>query len=328
MFYFRIEPQGKISPSQQLMDQLQFAIASRQYPPGHRLPSTRQLAILTGLHRNTISKVYKQLEEKGLVESIPGSGIYVKHQKKDITLKSPSSLLKSYPDAEKIISDSIDNLLQQDCNLEQIKQLFLEEIDWRLRCSALLLVTVPLSDLSTGKLMLLELEKALLIPIQLVPMEELNLVLDKNNSVTIVTSRYFIHQVLELVNPEFTRVIPIDIYDYKQELQIIKKLPQDSYLGIVSLSAGILRVAEILAHSLRGNDITVMTAQGNNHQRLRNLVRCAYTIICDPHSYLMVKQTLKEVQYDLIRPPEIICSNSYIGEKSIELLKRELGTES
>lgn len=42
MFYFRIEPQGKISPSQQLMNQLQFAIASRQYPPGHRLPSTRQ----------------------------------------------------------------------------------------------------------------------------------------------------------------------------------------------------------------------------------------------------------------------------------------------
>ncbi|MGI0483305.1 GntR family transcriptional regulator [Geminocystis sp. CENA526] len=326
MFHFRIEPHSKITPSQQLSDQLQFAIASRQYPPGHRLPSTRQLAMLTGLHRNTVSKVYKQLEKKGLVESIAGSGIYVKHQKKETSLKTPSSLLESYPEAEKIITDSIDRLLQQGCNLGQIKQLFLEEIHWRLRCSALLLVTVPLSDLSTGKLMVLELEKALMIPIQLVPMEELNLVLEKNSSVTIVTSRYFIHQVLELVNPEFTRVIPIDIYDYKQELQIIKKLPQDYCLGIVSLSAGILRVAEILAHSLRGNDITVITAQGNNPRRLKNLLRSAYTIICDPHSYLMVKNTLKEVQEDLIRPPEIICSNSYIGEKSIELLKRELGT--
>jgi GntR family transcriptional regulator len=325
MFYFRIEPQSKISPSQQLIDQLQFAIASRQYPPGHRLPSTRQLAMLTGLHRNTISKVYKQLEEKGLVESMAGSGIYVKHQKKEIPLKSASSLLQSYPDAEKTITDSIDNLLQQGCNLEQIKQLFLEEIHWRLRCSALLLVTVPLSDLSTGKLMLLELEKDLMIPIQLVPMEELNLVLDKNNSVTVVTSHYFIHQVLELVNPQFTRVIPIDIYDYKQELEIIKKLPQDSYLGIVSLSAGILRVAEILAHSLRGNDITVMTAQVHHQRKLKNLLQCAYTIICDSHSYLIVKKTLEEIQDDLIRPPKIICSNSYIGEKSIELLKRKLG---
>jgi GntR family transcriptional regulator len=80
MFYFSVQNEGNIPPSRQLIDQIQFAIASRQYPPGHRLPSTRQLALITGLHRNTISKVYRQLEEKGLVESLAGSGIYVKAQ--------------------------------------------------------------------------------------------------------------------------------------------------------------------------------------------------------------------------------------------------------
>ena len=325
MFYFRIQSDSNISPSQQLIDQLEFAIASRQYPPGHRLPSTRQLATLTGLHRNTISKVYKQLEEKGLVESITGSGIYVKPLGDETSRKSSSLLLNSYPDAENIIKNSIDNLLQLGCNLEQIKQLFLEEIDWRLRCNALLLVTVPISDLSTGKLIVLELEKALMIPIQLVPMEELNIVLNEHKSVTVVTNRYFINRVLEIVNPELTRVIPIDIYDYKQELQIIKQLPQNSCLGIVSVSGGILRVAEILVHSLRGNDITIITARGDDRMRLKNLVRSAYTIICDPNSYMIVKNTLKQWQDDIIRPPQIICSNSYISEKSIDFLKRELG---
>ena len=40
----------------------------------------------TGLHRNTISKVYRQLETDGVVEAIAGSGIYVRDQvkKKDI----------------------------------------------------------------------------------------------------------------------------------------------------------------------------------------------------------------------------------------------------
>jgi GntR family transcriptional regulator len=156
-------------------------------------------------------------------------------------------------------------------------------------------------------------------------MEELNLILTEANSATIVTSRYFIHQVLEMVSPQSTRIIPIDIYDYKEELQIIKKLPQDSYLGIVSLSTGILRVAEILVHSLRGKDISIITAQANDQQKLKNLVRSAYTIICDSNSYLTVKKTLKQVQNDIIRPPKIICSNNYIGEKSINLLKRELG---
>ena len=40
----------------------------------------------TGLHRNTISKVYRQLETDGVVEAIAGSGIYVRDQvkRKDI----------------------------------------------------------------------------------------------------------------------------------------------------------------------------------------------------------------------------------------------------
>jgi GntR family transcriptional regulator len=325
MFNFNVQNEGNIPPSQQLIDQIQFAIASRQYPPGHRLPSTRQLAMITGLHRNTISKVYRQLEEKGLVESLAGSGIYVKAQGNENIKKSESHLLKAYPTVQTIIKQNVDELLLQGCNLEQLKQLFLAEIDWRLHCNALVLVTVPLADIGAGQLIVLELEQALLIPIQLVPMEELNFILTEANLATIVTSRYFIHQVLEIVPPQVTRVIPLDIYDYKEELQLIKKLPQYSSVGIVSLSAGILRVAEILVHSLRGKDISIITAQTNDQPKLRNLVRSAYTIICDPNSYLTVKKTLKQVQDDLIRPPEIICSNNYIGEKSINLLKRELG---
>ena len=52
--------------------------SSKTLSPGHRLPSTRQLAMQTGLHRNTISKVYRQLEIDGVVEAIAGSGIYVR----------------------------------------------------------------------------------------------------------------------------------------------------------------------------------------------------------------------------------------------------------
>ena len=74
---FHIQQDSEISASTQLYNQICFAIAARHYPPGHRLPSTRQLAMQTGLHRNTISKVYRQLEIDGVVEAIAGSGIYV-----------------------------------------------------------------------------------------------------------------------------------------------------------------------------------------------------------------------------------------------------------
>ena len=72
---FHIQQEIDIPASTQLYNQICFAIAARYYPPGHRLPSTRQLAMQTGLHRNTISKVYRQLETDGIVEAIAGSGI-------------------------------------------------------------------------------------------------------------------------------------------------------------------------------------------------------------------------------------------------------------
>ncbi|MDJ0575238.1 MAG: GntR family transcriptional regulator, partial [Xenococcaceae cyanobacterium MO_234.B1] len=92
MLNFQIQSDSDIPASKQLFDQIQFAIASGQYPPNHRLPSTRQLAMITKLHRNTISKVYQQLEEAGLVESIAGSGIYVKAQERK-TVESDSPLI-------------------------------------------------------------------------------------------------------------------------------------------------------------------------------------------------------------------------------------------
>jgi len=325
MINFQIHCDSEISPSKQLFDQIQFAIASRQYPPGHRLPSTRQLAQITGLHRNTVSKVYQQLEKVGLVDSLTGSGIYVKAQGHEGLAQNNTSLLGKYPEAQKLISQTIDQLLLSGSNLEQIRELFLAEIDWRLSCNALVLVTVPEADIGAGKLIVLELQQALMMPIQLIPLEELSQVIGKENSATIVTSRYFVRQVLEIVSLDSIRVIPLDIYDYAKELQIIKKIPSNSCLGIVSLSTGILRVAEMMVESLRGHEVSTIIAQVNDLRRLKSLVNRAHTIICDNRSYLAVKKMILSSQDDLIRPPQVICSDNYIGEKSINFLKQELG---
>lgn len=325
MVQFHIQSDSDIPASKQLFDQIQFAIASRQYPPGHRLPSTRQLAMITGLHRNTISKVYRQLEETGLVESLAGSGIYVKAQGHEGGTRRSSPILEEYPEAYKLVQNSLDELLAQGCSLSQARELFLSEIDWRLRCSARVLVTVPARDLGAGELMVQEIEQALKIPVQLVPMEELSRVLDQTLSGTVVTSRYFIGEAEAIAAPKSVRVIPVDIYDYGKEIQIIRRLSKGNCIGLVSLSAGILGVAEIIVHSLRGDELLVMTAQVDDTYKLNALVRSAQTIVSDKASYPRVKEAILAARDDLIRHPELICSENYIGEKSINLLKRELG---
>ncbi|MFN8528859.1 MAG: GntR family transcriptional regulator [Anaerolineae bacterium] len=47
-------------------------ISSRQYLPGDRLPSVRDLAEELGSNRNTVNKAYQLLEELGYIESLPG----------------------------------------------------------------------------------------------------------------------------------------------------------------------------------------------------------------------------------------------------------------
>jgi GntR family transcriptional regulator len=68
-----------------------------------------------------------------------------------------------------------------------------------------------------------------------------------------------------------------------------------------------------------------MTAQVNETYKLHALVRSAQTIISDQASYQIVKNAILAAREDIIRPPELICSDNYIGTKSINLLKRELG---
>lgn len=328
MVQFKIQTDSSIPVSRQLLDQIHFAIASGQYPPGDRLPSTRQLSTLTGLHRNTINKVYRQLEQQGLVHSVAGSGIYVAahgHERSSLLI---SPLLQQDPQGAKVVKKGIDELLSQGYTLKQIREFFLSEIDWRLGCSTTLILSVPYRDINAGKLMMKELEQSLAIPITLVPLEELGFILANPYKGTVVTSRYFIQEVLEVTQPLSVRVIPIDIYDYAQELALIKKLPPNHSLGIVSSSIGTLGVAETIINSLRGEDLRVISATIDDKVKLRTVIYKTQTIISDLSSYPMVKKAISLYHDNLMRIPNLISAQSYIGAKSIEVLKKELGITS
>ncbi|MGH2614947.1 MAG: GntR family transcriptional regulator [Thermomicrobiales bacterium] len=51
-------------------------LASGLYPPGCRLPTSRELAAELGVHRNTAAKAYKSLAEMGVVTTTPGRGTF------------------------------------------------------------------------------------------------------------------------------------------------------------------------------------------------------------------------------------------------------------
>ncbi|MEN9225600.1 MAG: GntR family transcriptional regulator [Thermostichus sp. HHBFW_bins_43] len=327
MMRISIQPESGIPGSIQLFNLLCFAIACGQFPPGRRLPSTRQLAMQTGLHRNTINKVYHQLEAMGLVETRAASGIYVSGTARQLANSSQalSQDLDKSKQALHLVRQGIDQLQQQGFSLEQVRDLLLAEIDWRLRCSAQVLVCVPSRDLGTGELMAQQIQQALGIRVQLVPLEDLATVLDQIHSGTIVTIRYFLSAIEAIAQPRGARVLTVEVSDYAQEIALIRQLPPHTCLGLVSISTALLEVAEVIVHSLRGEDLLVLTAVISDTERVASVIRRAHTLICDEASHATLRALLRQARADLIRMPTLVCARPHIGEAALAELRRELG---
>ena len=66
----------KPNAAQDIVSYVMDRLASGLYPPGCRLPTSRELAAELGVHRNTVAKAYKSLVDLGLVSSTPGRGTF------------------------------------------------------------------------------------------------------------------------------------------------------------------------------------------------------------------------------------------------------------
>ena len=92
----------------QLVDQVRYAAASGGLRAGEPLPSIRPLAEELRVNRNTIAKAYTELENQGIIETIPGKGCFVRPNnsplKKDVR--------------RKLLAEEIDQVLVQAHHLQ------------------------------------------------------------------------------------------------------------------------------------------------------------------------------------------------------------------
>ena len=75
---FVLKRKGGVPLHDQLLAQLELRILSGALAPGQRLPSVRALARRLGLHANTVSSAYRDLEAAGHVELRRGAGVFVR----------------------------------------------------------------------------------------------------------------------------------------------------------------------------------------------------------------------------------------------------------
>lgn len=74
---FLLNPQSKLPLYEQLVEQLRKQIVLGNAAPDSPLPSVRQLSVELGVNPNTIQKAYREMEQEGLIVSLPDRGSFV-----------------------------------------------------------------------------------------------------------------------------------------------------------------------------------------------------------------------------------------------------------
>jgi len=62
----------------QIRGQIEYGVSNGDFPVGSRLPSVRDLAVRLAVSPVTVSLVYKSLQAKGLIETVKGTGTFVR----------------------------------------------------------------------------------------------------------------------------------------------------------------------------------------------------------------------------------------------------------
>lgn len=77
MIEFLLDYSSGVPIYRQIIDQIRFGIASGQLKLGEQLPTVRALAVELKVNLNTVSKAYKELEIRNILETQQGTGTFI-----------------------------------------------------------------------------------------------------------------------------------------------------------------------------------------------------------------------------------------------------------
>lgn len=84
-FAFRLDTHSGVPVYRQLIDQVQAAIATSALRAGDQLPTVRRVAVELAINPNTVSRAYREMEIRGILDTQQGTGTFVAEVRLDIS---------------------------------------------------------------------------------------------------------------------------------------------------------------------------------------------------------------------------------------------------
>ena len=80
-FEIALDLHSGVPAYRQIIDQIMGGIATAALAGGDQLPTMRQLAVDLSINPNTVIRAYRELEIRGVLETMQGTGTFISHQK-------------------------------------------------------------------------------------------------------------------------------------------------------------------------------------------------------------------------------------------------------
>lgn len=90
MLPVHLQPESHVPLYVQLRDQLRALVHAGDLRPGDRIPASRELATLLGVHRTTVANAYAELEAEGLIQGHVGRGTFIRGNGNGLKITPPA----------------------------------------------------------------------------------------------------------------------------------------------------------------------------------------------------------------------------------------------
>jgi len=264
---FVLNRKGGVPLHDQLLAQLELRILGGGIAPGERLPSVRALARQLGLHANTVSAAYRELEAAGHVELRRGAGVFVRAGK-------PASLEEAQG-LDEMIRLAVGTALRKGHSGAEITA----TVERWLRAAPAERVVVVDPRVETIDLVVHEVREALGVPVSGCTLDKLEAEPALLSGALGLVFPYHAGKVARLVPGAALVVIHVGLT--REDRERVVALPAGATVLLVSRSPLVLSFAAAVIGGLRGDEVLVETRLLGRRAEWRRLLPAADLVLVD-----------------------------------------------
>lgn len=278
---------SEISLREQLTTQVRLGILCRELKPGERLPSTRELARRFGIHANTASAAYRDLEEDGWLEFRHGSGVYVRSVRPSLP-RTPELAI------DELIGELVAKARRAGAPLELVRARMQRWME--MEPPGRWLVIEP--DAELRRIVVVEMEQAVRLPVQGCAPEDCGGpggVLDGAMPVVLPSKAAMVRKLL----PAGTELTVLQVHPVAPELSHYLPTPGGVLVGIASRWSEFQNVARVMLIAVGMSPESLLVCDATKAGWKRGLSETA-AVVCDAVTCPELPKGCRAIEFRLL----------------------------